>query len=354
MEQNLHVDCIYFDFSKAFDRVSIPKLLFKLRYYNFPNNLCKWIENWLSGRQFATRCDNSYSALYDVTSGVPQGSVLGPILFNIFTSDLAYELRLHGIRFQLYADDVKVYHSYSNSEGHSFIQQAIDIVTSWAEKWQLPLAPEKCQALYLGTGNTKADYYCDNVLVSKVNKVKDLGFLINERLDFTDHVQSLCIKARRRAFCLLRGIKTCNKKTLLLCYKLYIRSIVESASTVFNSIKVSEIRFLEGIQNMFTKRIYMRSHNMKFFETPSAPTRNKELSLETLETRRGKADMKMMKKILGGKTVIPHSEFYKVNKSRTRGAKVKVAMVFAKKQIRRTSFAFRTTVSGRNLNFNIV
>ena len=190
-----NIDVIYFDFAKAFDRVSHSKLLYKLSSMGFPNHITKWLQNWLVNRKFVVRCQNSFSDVYEVPSSVPQGSVLGPILFNLYTADLAIELqKLSNISFQLYADDIKIYNcynSYDNQNEQASLQRAVDTVNRWSELWQLPLSANKCQVLYLGKNNSKMDYSIGTTTLRKVSEVRDLGFIIDRKLDFSKHVKCM-------------------------------------------------------------------------------------------------------------------------------------------------------------------
>ena len=136
LAQKKIIDVIYFDFAKAFDQVSHPKLLYKLRLMGFSSYLIKWLQNWLMNRKFVVRCQNSLSDVHEVPSSVPQGSVLGPILFNLYTADLAIELsKFSDLTFQFYADDVKIYGCFDNQNRCSTLQEAVDTVNKWSEVW---------------------------------------------------------------------------------------------------------------------------------------------------------------------------------------------------------------------------
>ena len=162
--------------------------------------------------------EHSLSDIYDVLSGVPQGSVLGPCLFNLYIADLANELRSLNVSFQMYADDIKIYRVFDLNEDRTPLQIAIDCVSNWSQNWQLPLAPKRCNALYLGKNNPKSDYTLENVTIQKVVEVKDLGFTITENLKFSKHVLNICSSARKRAFVILKAIK--SRKMRFSCFRI--------------------------------------------------------------------------------------------------------------------------------------
>ena len=346
VEKKQQVDIVYFDFAKAFDRVSHKKLVSKLREMHFPSFICKWIENWLSDRKMFVRVGSSISDVIDCSSGVPQGSVLGPILFSLFTSDLATALRNLGIRFVMYADDIKIYNSIITPSDRMLVQQAINLVHEWSIRFQLPLAPHKCQALYIGSANPKVDYMCNNVVIDKVTQLKDLGFIITDNLCFSKHITFVCGQARKRMFALFRTLKTNKANILVLAYSLYVRSILESGSVVFNPYKKRDKLSLERVQRMFTKRIFMRSQLLNYNDTPSSSERATSLKLDSLENRRKRADGRMLRKILDGKCGLYLKSLYKFRHSTlsSRRGQTRIIVPRVTRNIRRHSFVHRTSL----------
>ena len=130
------VDIIYIDFSKAFDVVSNEKLLFKLKSYGIYNKIIKWFYNFVSNRSQITRVENSFSNISIVKSGVPQGSVLGQILFVLYINDL-HSIFSSKIHIDLFADDTKIYFSDTSETERFLLQNNLNLFSQWANKWQL-------------------------------------------------------------------------------------------------------------------------------------------------------------------------------------------------------------------------
>jgi hypothetical protein len=141
------VDVLYLDFSKAFDRVPKRRLISKLQHLGITKNLLAWINAFLSERTFCVRVGGSYSRPVSVHSGVPQGSVLGPLLFIAYTANLGYILRSP---FATYADDIKVYNISNQSMA---LEQDLLAIHDWSCDWLLPLNSDKCGVLHIGNTN---------------------------------------------------------------------------------------------------------------------------------------------------------------------------------------------------------
>jgi hypothetical protein len=141
------VDMVLTDFAKAFDRVSHRLLLSKLRHYGIRGRLLAWIEAWLRGRRQRVVIGNHYSDWKEVTSGVPKGSVLGPLLFLVFINDLPSSVASH---IKLYADDSKIMRIITSEQDTIDLQNDIDAAAEWSHKWLLPFNIEKCKVMHVG------------------------------------------------------------------------------------------------------------------------------------------------------------------------------------------------------------
>ena len=141
------VDSIYFDFSKAFDTVPHQRLSVKMKSYGIQGKLLSWVEAFLSGREQRVRVNGELSTSKPVISGIPQGSVLGPLLFVLYINDLPDSVQSNIL---LFADDTKIFRQVSTAEDAEILQNDIDALNQWSEKWLLKFNIDKCHVLSLG------------------------------------------------------------------------------------------------------------------------------------------------------------------------------------------------------------
>ena len=150
------IDVMFVDFSKAFDRVPHHRLLLELSSYRIRGKVLAWIEDFLMGRSMIVKVNETYSESVSCTSGVPQGSVLGPVLFKLFVNDLPSEL---GVSCLLYADDLKLWMVIRNVDDADSLQEKLDILHSWSERWSLPINYDKCCVLPVGASQPSGVYH---------------------------------------------------------------------------------------------------------------------------------------------------------------------------------------------------
>ena len=304
LHNHIPQDVIYFDFSRAFDAVVHSKLLTKVKSFGFGGKLLEWIGSFLRHRSQRVVVEKMFSNWVKVVSGVPQGSVLGPILFLLYIDDvtLIYPGR---VTFKLFADDLKVYNSVESSADSNDLQQTLFELQNWCHTWQLHVNLSKTYVLHLGVKNRRENYYFDGTILTVVDSTRDLGVEVDVDLSFDQHISNIVSKASSRVGTLFRGF--ISRKPILLrkAFVTYIRPILEYASNIWSPYLLKHVNLIEKVQRNFTKRIPSLS-NLAYAERLAV------LNLETLECRRLKSDLIVYFKILNNHTPWPADQCFSV------------------------------------------
>ena len=213
---------ILMDHSKAFDCISHELLMTKLGAYGFGNDSLRLIFDYLTSRKQRVRINSTYSSWLEITSGVPQGSVLGPLLFNIYINDLTFFVE--DCQLCNFADDNTLFASDVKLEGViSRLETDIQKTLFWFESNMMVTNPSKFQVMFMGLGNDcKLCIEIDKMVVKTVDKVKLLGVIIDSKLKFDEHVRSLCLKANRNISALFRVAKIIDKPKCKLLYNSFV------------------------------------------------------------------------------------------------------------------------------------
>ena len=240
-------DLILLDFSKAFDKVSHEKLLFKLHQYGIRHETLQWIKAFLSNRLQQVVVDNDKSDTVPVTSGVPQGSVLGPILFLIYINDLPDEVRS---KVRLFADDTAVYLAVTNLNDAQQLQQDLDKLQLWEDRWDMEFNPSKCTVIQV-TRSKKlipSVYTLHGHILETVSSAKYLGVNLTNDLNWSNHVQQVSSSANRSLGFLKRNIRSKNPGIRQTAYKALVRPVLEYSSPVWSPHTQQNINKLEMTQ----------------------------------------------------------------------------------------------------------
>ena len=291
LHSHLRTDVVYIDFSKAFDSIVISKLLFKLETYGISGHLLKWIGCFLRDRTQCVVVDHCSSSICSVVSGVPQGSVLGPLLFLFFINDIDAVCK-GNTTLQLFADDAKLYSSVDFSAHSISLQQSLDNLCAWAEQWQLSINISKCSVLSIASKSHQvSSYYINGISIPTNSTTSDLGVTICDDLTYQSHITNIVSKARQRTSTLMRGFVSRRLDIMRTAFITYIRPILEYNSLVWNPCQVHSIDVLENVQRNFSKRIPSLS-SLTYLERLAL------LNLEPLELRRLRFDLTYYYKIL--------------------------------------------------------
>ena len=285
IDNNKPVDAAYLDFRKAFDTVPHKRLITKLRGYGISGKLLEWIKDFLSDRFQYVSVNGHCSEKVPVTSGVPQGSVLGPTLFIYFINDLPITQENLG---KIFADDTKSWRTIDTISDQNTMQTGIDALVAWSERWMLLFNGDKCNMLHLGKNNPKYNYTIkdgDTVkTLNETNSEKDLGVIVDTELQFGDHIASVVKKSRKISGMLMKNICHKSKDIMVPLFKALVRPHLEYANAVWAPYKRKDIDKLEKVQRQFTKRI-------KGLSEYDYETRLRILKLPSLEFRRVRGDL---------------------------------------------------------------
>ena len=305
-----NIDAIYIDFAKAFDSVCHSKLISKLLHnFGIKYELLAWITEFLSNRSQRVCINNSFSNFADVTSGVPQGSVLGPVLFLMYINDIVKCIEGNsGIK--LFADDCKFYTLSSSNNRRNAYSSLCNTLTSfcnWAADWQLNIASHKCFSITYGNISLPANIYSlNNVKLNTVNSIRDIGILFSSDLKFFRHCSHISGKAYSRAYFILKCFSTNNVDLLIRAYKVYVRPILESCTPVWCPYLIKDIHIVEKVQKFFTRKVCQRC-NLSYCNYSE---RLALCSLQSLEYRRIQFDLYMCYKIVNNLVDLNFDDFF--------------------------------------------
>ena len=292
LHDNKSVDLLYTDFEKAFDKVSHKKLIIKLYAYGIRGKLLEWIRSFLRGRRQRVVMGEIVSEWRDIMSGVPQGSVLGPLLFVIYINDLPDGLENV---FKMYADDSKVIAGVGEEDQESKLQGDIDKIKDWCDKWSMCLNSSKCKIMHFGKKNPKRQYYIDSgverVVLGVTEVEKDLGVEISNNGQTNQQAQKAINQASQKLGRLRKTFKFFNIRLFNILYPTFIRPLLEFATPVWNRLSKKFSDKLEGIQARATKMVIEIRHL-------GYEGRLRMLGLTTLEKRRKRMDLTQVYKIV--------------------------------------------------------
>ena len=272
-------DVVFFYLSKAFDSVPHERLLLKLNKYGIEGPLLSWFRQFLTNRQQRVGIRGTYSSWSAVTSGVPQGTILGPILFLIYVNDIPNIVKSS---VKLFAD-TKIYRELSHDSDTSVLQSDLDSLEEWTRNWQVKFNPEKCEVMRIShkQDKSKHQYYLSDARLKCVDSYKDLGVIMSRDLSWSNHMNASVNKANKVLGLLKRTVGSKNREIFSILFRSLVRPILEYASPVWSPYLVKDKRAIESIQRRSSRiALGQKRREMSYEE------RCELLGWSTLERRR--------------------------------------------------------------------
>ena len=300
LEKGDSVDVFFLDFAKAFDRVSHHHLLYKLQCYGIQGQLFSWFHDYLSDRTQRVIIGGHSSEWMEVTSGVPQGSILGPFLFLLYINDFPLSVSCNT---ELFADDSVLYRKITTEDDCVKFQDDLLSAASWCDLWKVTLKSEKCKSLHVTKSKCPLvhQYVLNNDNLSIVNKHKHLGIWIESSLGWDSHINYIVGKANRVLGLIRRTFGSKDPVAVKTAYNVLVRPILEYACPVWNPHLVKHIHSIESIQRRATRLI---CGSVKSYSERLA-----ELNWSTLELRRKYLCLVQLYKIIHGFSDVDYTRY---------------------------------------------
>lgn len=302
MDKGFSVDAIYTDFAKAFDKICHSTLLKKLWELGIHGDLFRWIKSYVERRSQSVILGGYTSKSKLISSGVPQGSHLGPLLFIIFINDIIKVFSHSNVL--LYADDTKIYRVIRDDVDHNLLQEDLNSFEEYCKINHLTLNLDKCYVISFTKKKNPCnyDYKLFNRNLTRVTQIRDLGVIMDSKLTFIPHIESVLQKSYKQLGFILRVTKPFRLPlTYKILYNSYVRSHLEFACAVWNPYFATHVKRLERVQKKFIKSLDYRTGNTYTNYNDSLKRHNFQL----LEQRRECVDSTLLYKIINGHLDVP-------------------------------------------------
>jgi hypothetical protein len=337
LEAKEQVDMIVLDFSKAFDKVPHRRLMRKLWNYGIRGTTHAWIQAFLVDRSQRVMVDGEHSEWAKVESGVPQGTVLGPVLFLAFINDLPKAVP--NARVRLFADDCVMYKSVSTEADCKSLQDDIHLLEQWEDKWCMSFNASKCNVITITRKRKKLHhpYILHNQPLEYTNSATYLGIELSSDLTWKKQIDKTCAKANKQLAFLRRNLQINNTKVKETAYKGLVRPVVEYCASVWDPYQAKYIKQVEMVQRRAARYVTRRYHN-----TSSVTDMINTLKWESLEQRRAKARLALFYKIISSAIAIPMPSCILLPNRPRPGFPHQFQMIFASTESFKNSYFPRT------------
>ena len=242
MDEGSRVDVIYLDFQKAFDKVPHQILILKLKSHGMGNSIINWIEQWLTDRRQRVVVDGEVSSWKSVLCGVPQGSVLLPIILLVYIDDLEEVITGNILKF---VDETKLFRKTKEIGDKQKLQEDIDKLVRWSEKWHMLFNCGKCKCIHTGPGNTGMNYEMGGTILSNTVKEKYLGVSMNANMKVSGQCRIAASKGNQVLGMIRRNITYKEKSLTVPLYKANVRPHLEYCIQAWSPYPRKDIDMLE-------------------------------------------------------------------------------------------------------------
>jgi ribonuclease P/MRP protein subunit RPP40 len=300
------IDMAILDFSKAFDTVPHERLLSKCHSAGIRGNTLSWIRSFLTDRRQRVLVSGSGSSWRPVTSGVPQGTVLGPLLFLLYINDITDDLT-DGTTARLFADDCIIYRTIFQEQDRTILQRDLTQLHTWSQKWQMHFNPKKCTTMHISTrGNSPPyKYHLAGEQLETVREHKYLGITIADNLNWNAHIDNSCRKASQIFSLLRRNLKGCSIHTKATAFQSLVRPYLEYAVPAWDPHTKTNIDKLEKVQRR-AARFTLNNYSYPPAPNSSVTTMLANLGWQPLHTRRTVTRLTFLYKIVHQTIAIPN------------------------------------------------
>jgi hypothetical protein len=285
------VDLVYLDFAKAFDKVPHGRLLKKIEAAGISGNLLAWIRDWLTNRQQRVVIKGKFSGWAPVLSGVPQGSVLGPVLFNILINNLDSAVTADQI-LKKFADDSKLGQVINGPGSAAALQTSLDNLYNWSVKWGMEFNTGKCHVMHVCRNNPTHAYTMGSHQLAVSSSEKDVGVMISDSLKPSEQCRKAATTANAVLSQIQRAFHYRDRHTYVKLYVQYVRPHLEFESQAWAPWTSTNKACLEKVQERAIRAV-------SGLKSATYSERLRKLNLQSLEDRRLEADMVLTHHIRG-------------------------------------------------------
>ena len=299
-EKHDETRAVFLDISKAFDKVWHDGLIFKLKSNGISGNLLQFLENYVSNRYQRVTLNGSESSWRSISAGVPQGSVLGPLLFLVYINDLTENIKS---QMRLFADDSSIFTPVKNViDTHEQLVKDLETVSTWGHQWKMVFNPDITKQAVEVIFSVKKkkpnhpDLEFNGIPVAREDHTKHLGVHLDSRLNFSKHISEAVRKAAKGLSLLKYLSKYVPRKILDLSYKLYVRPLLDYGDVIYHNQREDLMHLVEQVQYkaaLIVTGCWQGTSRVKLYD---------ELGWESLSDRRWGRRMTLYYKIVNGLT----------------------------------------------------